>query len=102
MDTSHPTHRLPPGPVLIVADNEAIARGALVWAAACTQEGRLHRVRLAGPSTPAAVALEAAHLGATAILWAGAVEVRELAAAAAREAGLPLHGEDALAIPHAS
>jgi|GEM_PF-4645100 hypothetical protein len=101
MDTSHPNHRLPPGPILMVADNEAIARGALAWAAACTHEGRLHRVRLAGPSAPAAIAAEATHLGAAAILWAGAPEVRALAAAAAREAGIPLLGEDALATRHA-
>jgi hypothetical protein len=87
---------IPRGPILVVADNPAIARGGLAWARACAQEGRLHRVRLAGPSTVATIVAEAADLGATGILWAGAPEVRELAAAAASEAGIPLLGADTL------
>lgn len=91
--------RLPPGPILVVADNGAIARRGLSWAAAWLQEGRVYRVRLAGPSSVAAIAVEAKALGAAVILWVGAADVCELASLAARDVGIPLVGEDVLPSP---
>ncbi len=93
--------RLPPGPILVVADNRAIARGGLMWARAWGNEGRVYRVRLAGPSSVAAIAAEAKALGAAAIFWAGGGDVCELASAAASAVGIPLIGEDAVPPPPA-
>jgi hypothetical protein len=81
------------GPVLVVADNEAIARLAPRWAARFAASGRVHRVRLlslGSPSEIAAVVAEARSLPATVILAAGDTLLRERAARVAGLAGLPL------------
>ena len=83
----------PAGPVLIVADNAAIARLAPRWAARFAAIGRVYRVRLlsfGSPSEIAAVAAEARSLPATVILAAGDTLLRERAARVAGLAGLPL------------
>ena len=83
----------PAGPVLIVADNEAIARLAPRWAARFAAIGRVHRVRLLSLGSPAeiaAVVAEARSLPATVILAAGDTLLRERAARVAGLAGLPL------------
>lgn len=79
------------GAVLVVADNEAIARGGPAWAEQLA--GRVHRVRLAPAASPAAAAAlvaEARSLGATAIVAAGGDEPRRIAAEAARLLGVAL------------
>ena len=83
----------PAGPVLIVADNEAIARLAPRWAARFAAVGRMYRVRLLSHGSPAelaAVAAEARSLPAAGILAAGDALLRERAARVAGLAGLPL------------
>ena len=85
--------RLPPGPILVVADNAAIARSAVDWNRRFAAAGRLHRVRLAGRGDAgdvAAVAAEAVSLGAVAILAAGDRTAVGLAAQVAESLNLPL------------
>ena len=80
------------GPVLIIADNDAIARLAPRWAEQFAAAGRLHRVRLAGvPGEPEIERLvnEARSLAAVAIATAGGDAARALAAAVATRLGLP-------------
>ncbi|MFM7244292.1 MAG: hypothetical protein ACKO40_08985 [Planctomycetaceae bacterium] len=78
------------GPVLVVADNTAIARAAPAWADAFAAAGWLHRVLAADPAGDdevAAIAAEAASCDATAIVAAGdaaVVSVAERAAAVRR------------------
>jgi len=81
------------GPVLVVADNDAIARRAPRWAEAFAAEGRLHRVRLVGSGSDreiAAVEAEARSLAAGGILAAGREPARTVATAVAARLGLPL------------
>jgi hypothetical protein len=87
---------LPPGPILVVADNGAIASGGPRWARRFRAAQRLYRVRLAGPSTVEAVVNEAKCLGAVAIIAAGDSNTRALAEAAARELGIPVSPESIL------
>lgn len=92
---THPTagDRLPPGPILVVADNAAIARSAPDWSRRFAAAGRLHRVRLAGRGDAcdvAEVAAEAASLGAVAILAAGDRPAVGLATRVAKALNLPL------------
>jgi len=87
---------LPPGPVLVVADNDAIARGGPRWAILFQATHRLYRVRLAGPSTAEAIVKEATSLGAAAIISVGDSETWELAVAAASELGIPVSHEGIL------
>lgn len=81
-----------PGPVLVLADNEAIARRAPAWAAEFLAAGRPHRVRLVGrvASDIDALVIEAVNLAATAILAAGGPGSRHAACAVATRLGLPL------------
>ena len=81
-----------PGPVLVLADNEAIARRAPAWAAGFLAVGRPHRVRLVGPLAGDIDGLvtEAVNLAATAILAAGGAGARQAAQAVATRLGLPL------------
>jgi hypothetical protein len=81
-----------PGPVLVIADNEAIARRAPAWAAGFSACGRLHRVRLAGPVAGDVDGLvaEAVDLAATAILAAGGEAALHAGRAVAARLGLPL------------
>lgn len=80
------------GPVLVIADNAAIARRALAWAAAFAAHGRPHRVRLVGPAAGDVDALVAEAVGwkATAILAASGETARRAAEALAARLGLPL------------
>jgi hypothetical protein len=92
---THPTarDRLPPGPILVVADNAAIARSAVDWSRRFAALGRLHRVRLAGRGDAedvAAIAAEAVSLGSVAIMAAGDRTVVGLAARVAEALNLPL------------
>ena len=77
------------GPVLVLADNAAIAAAAPHWARCLRAAGRPHRVRFwegeADTAAIAALAAEARGFGATVILAAGAADTltaaRDLAAA---------------------
>ena len=80
------------GPVLVIADHAAVARRAPAWAVGFAAQGRLHRVRLVGP-TPSGVesiVAEAVGLGATALLVAGGETARQAGQAVAARLGLPL------------
>lgn len=82
-----------PGPVLVLADNRAIAVAAPSWAAAFAAAGKIHRVRLVGRASErevAAVVAEAEQLGAAAILAAGSGPPVEIGQAAASRLGRPL------------
>jgi glycerol dehydrogenase-like iron-containing ADH family enzyme len=86
------------GPLLIVADNAAIARRAMRWAEQFAAAGRLYRVRLAGALGDRdleGVVAEARSLAAAAVLAAGGPATRALAAAAAAALGLPLVQDEA-------
>jgi glycerol dehydrogenase-like iron-containing ADH family enzyme len=86
---------LPVGPVLVVADGAAIARGGPAWAETLAAEGRHHRVRLAGRGDPAEIAAltaEARNLGAAVILGAGEPATLATAAAVATALGIPSAG----------
>lgn len=88
------------GPILVVADNDAIARLAPRWAAQFAAAGRIHRVRLAGSGGEREVErllAEARSLAAVAIATAGGEAVRSLAAAVATRLGLPLVEAEAAA-----
>lgn len=81
------------GPILVLADNDAIARLAPRWAADFGAAGRIHRVRLAGLGDDGELdrlAAEAQSLAAVAIAAAGGQPVWSLAAAVARRLDLPL------------
>ena len=81
------------GPVLVLADNPAIAAAAPRWAAAFAQTGTVHRVRLVGRATApeiAAVLAEAENLGAATILAAGSGSSVEIGQAVASRLGRPL------------
>lgn len=91
-----------PGPVLVIADNAAIARRAQAWAAACAALGRVHRVRLVGgaASEVDGIIAEAVGLKATAVLAAGGEPARHVARTVVARLGLPLAIEtDASADP---
>ena len=80
------------GPVLVIADHAAVARRGLAWATGFAARGRLHRVRLVGP-TPShveSIVAEAVGLGATALLVAGGETARHAGQAVAARLGLPL------------
>ena len=81
-----------PGPVLVLADNEAIARRAPAWAAGFSACGRPHRVRLVGPvaGDVDGLVIEAVNLAATAILAAGGKEAMQAGRAVAARLSLPL------------
>lgn len=80
-------------PVLVVADNTAIARHAPDWARSFAALGWQHRVRLSdGPADEFeadAIAAEARHLGARAIVAAGGTATQAAARAAAARTGTP-------------
>lgn len=92
-----------PGPVLVIADNRAIARRAPAWAADFVALGRVHRVRLVdrAASDLDALVAEAVSLRATAILAAGGAATRAAARAVAASLGLPLTVETDAADPAA-
>jgi len=86
------------GPVLVVADNPAIARSGPAWAAAFAARGWRHRVRLSSgidgdAATLAAelqaLAREARGLRAKVIVGVGGTDTCAAARAAAAIAGLP-------------
>lgn len=84
------------GPVLVVADADAIAASAPAWAAAFAAAGLVHRVLVASDRTDdaevAAIAAEAESLAAAAVaVVAGAAVVAAAESAAARR-GLPCVG----------
>lgn len=81
-----------PGPVLVIADNPAIARRATAWEAGFAALGRLHRVRLVGRTAGdvAGLIAEAVDLQATAILAAGGEAARQAGQAVATRLGRPL------------
>lgn len=86
------------GPLLVIADNDAIARLAPRWAEAFAAAGLHYRVRLAGSLGDLeleAILAEARSLAAGAILAAGRPATRTLAAAVADRLGLPLVPEEA-------
>lgn len=86
------------GPVLVVADNTAIARFAPVWAERFAAAGRLYRVRLVGAGSErevAAVVVEAVRLSAVTILVAGGEGPLAVATEVARRLGVPLLQEEA-------
>jgi glycerol dehydrogenase-like iron-containing ADH family enzyme len=88
------------GLLLVIADNEAIARLAPRWAERFAAAGTGYRVRLAGSlgdSEIEAVVAEARSLSASAILAAGGPATRALAAAAATRLGLPVVRDEAAA-----
>ncbi len=87
---------LPAGPILVVADNEAITRGGPAWAQAFAAADRVYRVRLAGPSSPRAIAAEAHSLGASAILWAGGPDVCDLATLVATDLAIAVFNAEIL------
>lgn len=87
---------LPPGPVLVVADNDAIARSAPRWARRFQDANRRYRVRLARPSTIDAIQAEAKALGAIAIIWAGGSDTRVIAHATASRLGCPVSNDEIL------
>lgn len=74
------------GPVLVVADDDAIAAHAPAWAASFAAAGILHRVVVAGVDIVAA----AAGLDARVIVAAGTAPARAAAKAAAVALGLPI------------
>jgi len=74
------------GPVLVVADDDAIAEHAPAWAASFAAAGLVHRVVVAGVDIPAA----AADFAARVIVAAGAADARAAAEAAAAGLGLPI------------
>ena len=80
-------------PVLVVADNDAIARHAPDWARSFATLGWQHRVRLSdGPADDIeanAVAAEARHLGARTLVAAGCNATQAAARAAAARTGAP-------------
>ena len=83
-------------PLLIVADNRSIAEQALVWERIFSAAGWEYRVRLgevAGQQAACEAGLmarEAVGFGACSILAVGSPELVAVAAAAARNAGLPM------------
>jgi len=84
----------PAGPVLVVADNDAIGQSGPAWANVFADVGRPHRVRLcdaglADPQEVAVVLEEAASLRAVVIVGAGDSGVVEIARRVAAEARLP-------------
>lgn len=87
---------LPPGPILVVADNGAIASGGPRWARIFLAAQRPYRVRLAGPSTKEAVVNEAKSLGAVTVISAGDSTTWVLAEAVASELGIPVSHEGIL------
>lgn len=91
---------LPPGPLLVVADNDAIAEGGLRWAHRFQAANRPYRVRLGGPSTVDAIVAEARSLGAVAIVWAGESDTLALADNVATRLGIPLSCEGLLNDAH--
>ncbi len=81
------------GPVLVLADNRAIAAAAPRWAAAFAAAGHLHRVRLvdrASEREVEAVLAEAQNLAAATILAAGSGSPLAVGQAVASRLGLPL------------
>lgn len=81
------------GPVLVLAENSAIAAAAPRWAAAFDQTETVHRVRLVGRASEpeiAAVLAEAQNLGAATILAAGSGSSVEIGRAVASLLGRPL------------
>jgi glycerol dehydrogenase-like iron-containing ADH family enzyme len=83
------------GPVLLLADNRAIAAGATRWAEAFAAAGLMHRVRLVDrESDLAAVLAEASCLGAATILAVGIGCPLSVGRAAAEQLGLPLVPSD--------
>lgn len=81
------------GPVLVLADNQAISAAAPNWAAAFAAAGTTHRVRLverASEREVAAVLAEAEHLGAATILAVGSKSPLAVGQAVAGRLGLPL------------
>ena len=83
-------------PLLIVADNRAIATHSADWFEQLSMAGWLYRVRLGEvpvafhEQEAAAIAVEAKTFQATAILAVGDSPLLEVAAAAAERAQLPL------------
>jgi hypothetical protein len=92
--TTPSLEHVPPGPILVVADNGAIAQGGPRWANSFQAANRAYRVRLAGPSTIEAIQAEARSLGAVAIIWAGGSDTRMAADATADRLGLPVFNEE--------
>lgn len=87
------------GPVLVIADNAAIARSGPAWARVFAARGWGHRVRLSEGSDGDAAALEAEaralaaearSLRATVIVGSGGEAPRAAARAAAALTGLPV------------
>lgn len=81
------------GPVLVLAENSAIAAAAPRWAAAFARAETVHRVRLVGRASEpeiAAVLAEAQNLGAATILAAGSGSCAEIGRAVASLLGRPL------------
>lgn len=78
--------RGPAGPVLVVADDDAIAAHAPAWAASFAAAGILHRVVVTGVDITAA----ATGLDARVIVAVGAAPARAAAKAAAAALGLPI------------
>lgn len=80
-------------PVLVVADNTAIARHAPDWARSFAALDWQHRVRLSdGPADDVeadAIAAEAAHLGARTLVAAGGPATQSATRAAATRTGTP-------------
>jgi hypothetical protein len=87
---------LPPGPILVVADNDAIAEGGLRWARRFQAAQRLYRVRLAGPSTVDAVVAEARSFNAVAIITAGTPETHARGKCAATRLGILYSSDETL------
>lgn len=81
------------GPVLVLADNAAIAAAAPRWARRLEAAGRPHRVRFwEGPADTvaiAALAAEARGFGATVLLAAGATDTLAAARAVAATVDAP-------------
>jgi glycerol dehydrogenase-like iron-containing ADH family enzyme len=80
-------------PVLIVADDPAVARLAPVWQAAFAEARWTHRVLVFGGTVSRrevdAITAEAGSLGAAVIVGAGTTTVLDAALAAAAAVGLP-------------
>lgn len=80
-------------PVLVIADNAAIASHAPAWARSFAAVGWRHRVRLSdGPADDVeadAIACEARQFNAHTIVAVGGQATREAARAAAVRAGMP-------------
>jgi hypothetical protein len=81
-----------PGPVLVIADNAAVAQRAMAWASGFTALGRLHRVRLVSRAAGDfdGLVAEALDMNATAVLVAGGEAARQAGQAVATRLGLPL------------